>query len=80
MRSKRRNASCIPPMPSVNEWCTFMTRAARSPTRCSTRVNRQRGRDRSNPVMASIRANSTTVAGVRGLGAATRRRCNERSN
>ncbi len=54
--SNKRKARREPPMPSVSEWWTFMTSAARSPSRPSMSVNRHSGRVRSKPVMASIRA------------------------
>ena len=78
--SKTCMAICIPPTPSVRLWCTFITRAARSPSSPSIRVQTQGGRDSSNPVIASPRANSITVSGVRGDGASIRRRWRERSN
>jgi hypothetical protein len=34
--SNSKSASCIPPKPSVSEWCTFITRAARPPSKFST--------------------------------------------
>ena len=43
-------------MPSVSEWCSFMTSAARSPSSRSTSVNSQSGRVRSNAVIAALRA------------------------
>ena len=73
-------ASCIPPTPSVSEWWTFMTMAARSPSSPSKSVNDHSGRDGSKPVIASRRANSTTVAGVWGAGTPMRHRCIDRSN
>ena len=63
-RRRAARASCMPPSPSVSEWCSFMTNAARPPWRCSTRVNSQRGCDGSKPVIATIRATSITVSGV----------------
>ena len=75
VRRRRAAASCIPPSPSVSEWCSFMTNAARSSSSPSTRVNSQSGRVRSNAVIAAFRAMAITVAGVRGAGAPTRRRC-----
>ena len=78
-RSKRRSASSIPPTPSVSEWCSFMTSAARSPSRCSTSVNSHSGWAGSNAAIAALRAIVRTVPGVWGSGESTRRKCQLRS-
>jgi hypothetical protein len=69
----------MPPTPSVMEWCTLMTNAARPPSSPSTAVYSHSGRARSKPAIAALRARSSTRSKLPGSGARTRRRWYERS-
>ena len=77
--SNSSQPSCTAPSPSVKEWWSLTTSAAVPSARPSTSVMAHSGRNGSNSVMASDRANSSTVSGVCGCGASIRRRCIERS-
>ena len=61
-KSNSIKSSFIPPTPSVIEWCTFITIAARPPSRPSTSVYSHRGRERSKPAIAAVRAMSSTAS------------------
>ena len=82
--SRSRSNSIIsifmPPTPSVIEWCTLSTSAAPPPSSPSTTVYSHRGRARSKPAIAALRARSSTHSNEPGSGARTRRRWYERSN
>ena len=77
-KSKSMRSSFIPPTPSVIEWWTFNTIAARPSASPSTRVYSHNGRERSNPAIAAVRARSSTASSV-GSHTRTRRRWYMRS-
>ncbi len=72
-RSKSMSSSFIPPTPSLIEWCTLSTSAARPCGRPSTSVSSQSGRARSKSPIAAVAATSRTASNDFGFGARTRR-------
>ncbi len=73
-RSTSRPRSSTPPTPSVTEWCTFITTAARPPSKPSTTNVSHRGRARSKLDCAIGPTKSRSCRSLPGAGTTMRRR------
>ncbi len=73
--SKRPASTASPPTPSMSAWCTFITRAAPSPSTPSTRVASHSGNAASKPLVAIVWARSRTSRRLPLPGRRMRRRC-----